>query len=189
MITKIIRRRRIFIAGEGEGEQSFIKWIQGLSCQVGLHVHLDCQPLDGGGYETMLNRAVCELKRKEKSKGKFSSSFLLVDGDRGKRNEDGWSLSQLKEKASKQDMKVCIQDPNQEGWLLRMMPGNERLQPNRVNMQKQLRSVWPDYQKPIDSQTLHLRFKLDDLLRLARVDAELKMLLSVIGFPGLITKF
>ena len=45
----------------------------------------------------------------------------------------------------------------------------------------QLRSIWPDYQKPVDAQTLASKFTLDDLLRVARVDLELKAMLSIIG--------
>lgn len=78
MTKKIIQqRKRIYIAVEGEGEQSFIKWLQQLCDQSGLHVHLDSQPLGGGGYKTMLSRAVHERKRKERSKAKHS--ILLVD--------------------------------------------------------------------------------------------------------------
>ena len=62
-----------------------------------------------------------------------------------------------------------------------MMPGNESLQPNIAKVQKQLRSIWPDYQKPVDAQTLASKFTLGDLLRVARVDLELKLLLSIIG--------
>ena len=179
-MTKIIQqRKRIFIAGEGEGEQSFVKWLQRLSDQNGLHVHLDCQPLGGGGYKTMLEKTVHECKRKGRSSAK--SFILLVDSDRAERGDDGWSLLQLKQEASKHKINVCVQNPNQEGLLVRMMPGNESLQPNIAKVQKQLRSIWPDYQKPVDAQTLASKFTLGDLLRVARVDLELKLLLSIIG--------
>lgn len=180
MTGKIIQqRKRIYLAVEGEGEQSFIKWLQQLCDQNGLHVHLDCEPLGGGGYKTMLNRAVQERKRKERNKAKYS--ILLVDADRAERGDDGWSLLQLKQEASKHRINVCVQNPNQEGLLVRMMPGNECLQPNIARAQKQLRSIWPDYQKPVDAQTLASKFTLDDLLRVTRVDLELKVLLSIIG--------
>jgi bisphosphoglycerate-dependent phosphoglycerate mutase len=61
MTKRIIQqRKRIFIAAEGESEQSFVKWLQQLSDQQRLHIHLDCQTLEGGGYKTMLERAVRE---------------------------------------------------------------------------------------------------------------------------------
>lgn len=48
-------------------------------------------------------------------------------------------------------------------------------------VQQLLRKVWPDYQKPVDAQTLADKYSLHDLLRLAKVDFELKKLLSIIG--------
>lgn len=180
MTKRIIQqRKRIYIAVEGEGEQSFIKWLQQLCDQNGLHVHLDCQPLGGGGYKTMLGRAVHERKRKERSKAKHS--ILLVDSDRSERGDDGWPLSQLKQQASLQKITVCLQNPNQEGLLLRMMPGKQHLKPNSINTQKQLYAIWPDYQKPVDAQALASKFGLADLLRVAYIDSELSNLLFIIG--------
>jgi hypothetical protein len=180
MAKYIQQRKRIFIAGEGEGEQSFVKWLQRLSDQNGLHVYLDCQPLGGGGYKTMLEKTVRECSRKGRSSAK--SYILLVDSDRAERGDDGWSLLQLKQESSKHKINVCVQTPNQEGLLVRMMPGNESLQPSIAKVQNQLRSIWPDYQKPVDAQTLASKFGLNDLLRVAHIDSELKMLQSIKGF-------
>lgn len=127
----------------------------------------------------MLEKTVRECKRKGRTSAK--SFVLLVDSDRAERGDDGWSLLQLKQEASKHKINVCVQNPNQEGLLVRMMPGNECLQPNIARAQKQLRRIWPDYQKPVDAQTLASKFTLDDLLRVTRVDLELKALLSIIG--------
>lgn len=77
----IRKRTRYFVGAEGESEQSLVKWIQELSEQQGLHIHLDCHPLGGGGYGTMLNTAVVYRKR-GLTKGSYKASFLLVDGDR-----------------------------------------------------------------------------------------------------------
>ncbi len=174
----IIQRTPHFFSVEGEGEQSVIKWMQELSDQNGLHVHLDCEVLKGGGYKTMLEGAIRYRKRKERQKAK--SSILLVDGDRAER-DDGWSLAKLQQEAAKHKFTVCVQKPNLEGLLLRLMPGKESLQPDRSNVQAQLRSAWPSYKKPADARMLSEKFTLADLIRVARVDNELKRLLSVIG--------
>jgi hypothetical protein len=174
----ILQRTRHFFSVEGEGEQSVIKWIQELSDQNGLHVHLDCEVLKGGGYKTMLERAIRCRKRKERQKAK--SSILLVDGDRAER-DDGWSLSKLRQEALKHKIIVCIQHPNLEGFLLRLMPGKECLQPNRANVQALLRNSWPNYKKPADTRTLSERFTLADLLRVAKVDEDLGGLLKMVG--------
>lgn len=180
MRKKIIRQRtRYFLAVEGASEQSLVKWFQHLSEQQLLHVHLDCQVLDGGGYQTMLERVVRERKRKERSKAK--SSILLVDSDRSERGDDGLSLTELKQQAFRQKIIVCAQYPNLEGLLLRMMPKNERLQIDGKKAHSQLRQAWPDYVKPVDTRSLAVKFTLADLLRVAKVDEDLGRLLKIIG--------
>ena len=174
----ILQRARFFFSVEGEGEQSVIKWLQELSDQNGLHVHLDCEVLKGGGYKTMLDGAVRYRKRRERQKAK--SSVLLVDGDRAER-DDGWSIAQLKQEAARHNIVVCVQNPNLEGLLLRLMPGKESLQPIGSNVQALLRSAWPNYKKPADARTLAGRFTLADLLRVSRVDEDLGSLLKIVG--------
>lgn len=178
-MKKIIKQRTpFFLPVEGEGEQSFIKWIQYLCDQNGLHVHLDCQLLGGGGYKTMLEKAVRYRRHKERHKAKYS--ILVLDGDRAD-YDDGWSLLHLRQEAEKCKMIVCVQQPNLEGLLLRLLPGRENLQPSASSVQKQLRSAWPDYEKPADARALITKFKLEDLLRVARIDLELRSLLTAIG--------
>src|SRR5260221_213607 len=118
----IIPRTRFYLPVEGEGEQSFVKWLQQLSDQNGLHVHLDCQVLGGGGYKVMLERALRYRQCKDRNKAKCS--ILVVDADRAE-CDDGWSLSKLTQEASKKKIHVCAQYPNQEGLLLRLIRGKE----------------------------------------------------------------
>lgn len=177
MSKRIIKKHtRYFLAVEGEGEQSFIKWLQQHLNKMGLFVHLDCQLLGGGGYEIMLNRAVTYLKRR---KYKNASSILLVDADRA--IHDKWSLDQLREAAIKRKFNVVFQHPNLEGVLFRMFLGNEGLRPTATKVNGLLRKAWPDYEKPADARTLATKFTLHDLLRVAKVDSELNVLLSLIG--------
>ena len=46
---------------------------------------------------------------------------------------------------------------------------------------QQLRKDWADYQKPVDAHTLISKFSLNDMLRVADCDMELKNLLIAIG--------
>lgn len=167
---------RYFLAVEGPSEQSFVKWIQQCLDQKGLNVHLECQPLGGGGYESMLNNAVRYFKR---NRHIAKSSILLVDADRAK--DDHWSHDQLRKAVTEKKFKVIFRHPNLEGVLLRMLPNKERLQPNTAHTYSQLCQAWPVYQKPADARTLASKFSLDDLYRAARVDPELNMLLSIVG--------
>lgn len=175
----INQRTRYFIPAEGEGEQSFIKWIQQITDQNGLHVHLDCQPLGGGGYEALLKNAIRYRKLKERHKAK--STILLLDKDRADGGHDGWTITQLRETATKHKIDLCLQVPNLEGLFLRMFPGNERLQPDATNAKKLLRSIWPEYKKPTDAQSLAKKFTFTDLKRAAKYDEELTKLLETIG--------
>ncbi len=174
----ISQRTRFFLAVEGEGEQSFIKWLNELCEQNGLHIHLDCEPVRGGGYKSMLANAVRYRERKERKKAK--AAILLLDADRAAR-DDGWTIAQLKEEATKKNFKVCVQSPNQEGILFRMLPGNEQMQPNSSTVKRQLLNTWPEYKKPLDARTLATKFTLRDLHRVAQIDAELRALLQTIG--------
>lgn len=181
MIKKIIQEReRIFIAGEGESEQSFVKWLQQLSNQQGLHIHLDCETLEGGGYKSMLEKTLRERKRKERHRARLS--ILLVDSDRDLRWDDGWTLPHLKEQATKHNIHLCVQSPNLEGILFRMLPNNERLQKSATNLHTQLCKAWPNYQKPADARTLAAKFSLNDLIRAAKADPELNTFLTLLGF-------
>ncbi len=63
----------------------------------------------------------------------------------------------------------------------RMMTGMEREIPDTASAETKLKSRWPNYQKPVNAFALGRRFSLDDLLRVARVDADLETLLKKIG--------
>src|SRR5580698_2789275 len=111
-------RIRFFVAVEGQSEQSFVAWLQRLS-ELDLHIHLDTFLLNGGGYKTMLESAVREHKRRSKTSGSYEYCFLIVDGDRA--NQGDWPIAELRRRANKAKFIVCIQRPNHEGVLLRMM--------------------------------------------------------------------
>lgn len=173
----IPQRTRFFLATEGEGEQSFVKWLQQLADSEGLHIHLDCKLLSGGGLEDMLTRAI--VHRKRGLKRAFKDSFLIVDGDRAESGD--CSIDELRRQADRSNIRVCVQQPNQEGLLLRMLPSKERLKPDKESAIRLLRAEWPDYEKPVDAYTLSRRFSIDDLRRVASVDPDLQHFLRLIG--------
>ncbi len=176
---KIQQRTPFFFAVEGESEQSLVKWYQSLCDQQGLHLHLDPQNLSGGGYKSMLEKAVLLQERKG-----AKQSFLLVDSDRSlsQGRDDSWSIDDLKRKAHKEDILVCAHHPNIEGFFLRLFSGNEHLEPLPKEAEKLLRKKeWPDYEKPENAKRIGEKFTLKDLLRLAKVEPDLKALLSILG--------
>jgi hypothetical protein len=80
-----------------------------------------------------------------------------------------------------EEFTVCVQTPNHEGLLLRMMPGMEREISDAASSETKLKSRWPNYQKPVNAHALGRQFSIDDLLRVARVDADLGNFLKKIG--------
>lgn len=179
MFRKI--RKRIYFAVEGESEQSFIKFLQQISDQNNIHVHLDCEVLGGGGYKTMMERAITYRSRSEKKKGKTKIPILIVDTDRAEKHEDGWTLKKLTSEANKHHFDICFQKPNLEGLLLRMFPGNEDVYVSASSANRQLLKAWRNYEKPADSRTLMNKFSHDDLIRTAKSDSDLRGLLIMIG--------
>lgn len=182
MPAQIIKRRaRFFVAVEGESEQSFVTWLQVLS-EKELHIHLDGVPLAGGGFKSMLEKAVRQHKRRCRTSGSYRGRFLIVDEDRAEQGD--WSIEKLRREAAKHKITVCVQSPNHEGLLLRMIRGMEREMPDAASAEIRLKSRWPSYQKPMNAHALGRQFSLDDLLRVAHVDPDLEVLLTKIGLMG-----
>ncbi|MEQ1889854.1 MAG: hypothetical protein ABL951_11860 [Alphaproteobacteria bacterium] len=179
-MAKIARkiRARFFFAVEGESEQSFVKWLQGLADQQGLYVHLDIRPLGGGGYSSMLKQAGI-FRERGLSNGRYKSSFLLVDEDRA--NSGDWSVEVLRQKASSQNINVCLQRPNLEGLLLRMILGKERSAPDASGVMPQLVSAWPGYRKPMNARDLEQKYSFNDVARVANLEPDLLAMLKKIG--------
>ena len=179
--TIIKTRARFFVAVEGESEQSFVKWLQSLS-EKELHIHLDGVQLGGGGFKSMLQKAVRLHKRRCRIAGAYQDRFLVVDGDRAEQGD--WSIEKLRHEAAKYKITVCVQNPNHEGLLLRMMSGMQHEIPDAASAEKRLESRWPNYQKPVNAHTLGRQFSLEDLLRVASIDPDLGTLLKKIGLMG-----
>jgi len=182
-------RTRFFVPGEGQSEQSFTKWLQDLADEQGLSVHLDSKSLGGGGYESMLNKALKARNHGLRRGNKYLYSFLLVDADRAERNDcsGDWKLNDLRSEAAKHNIDVCVQKPNFEGLMVNMLPGNKRpysISASTSDVRHSLQKAWPDYVKPADARTLSQKFCLNDLGRVASQDPDLKNLLTKIGlFP------
>ena len=177
--TVIRKRRRFFLAVEGESEQSFVRWLQLLS-EGRCSIHLDSHPLGGGGFKSMLQQAVRWHDKQSRSKGAYEARFLIVDGDRAEVQD--WSLDKLREEAAKKNFIVIVQRPNHEGLLSRMIPGKERDISTAAMATSKLKSGWPTYQKPSNAHMIAAHFGFEDLLRLGKFDADIEKLLTRIGF-------
>ncbi len=180
MPLRVVRKRaRFFLAVEGESEQSFVAWLQGLS-EKDHHIFLDAVVLGGGGFPSMLEKAVSFHERRSKTRGAYRDRFLMVDQDRVMHGD--WSIEKLRREAAKHKMLLVVQRPNHEGLLLRLMGTKGRDIPEGSGALTQIRTQWPSYEKPVNAHTLARRFSLEDLLRVSAVDADLGMLLKHLGF-------
>ena len=157
---------------------SFLAWLHVLA-QKELHIHLDGELLGGGGFKSMLEKAVQQHARRCKISGTYKDRFLMVDADRARHGD--WSIEKLRDEAAKHKFTVCVQRPNHEGLLLRMMPGMEREITDAASSLTKLKTRWPHYHKPVNAHALGRQFSIDDLLRVARVDSDLGEFLNKIG--------
>lgn len=89
-----------------------------------MDIHLEDVLLGGGGFKSMLEKAVKQHARGCEISGAYKDRFLIVDADRAQQGD--WSLERLKAEAAKHKFTIGIQNPNHEGLLLRMIPGMER---------------------------------------------------------------
>ena len=180
-MKKIPIRSRIFIAIEGQGERAFVKLLQEFSDKLGLSLTLDAHVLNGGGYQKMLNSAIKKRQQVKKQKNPDKLAIIIVDSDRSENNDDGWSISKLKQEASKKGFFLFAQNPNQEGLLIKLFPGNENKKISKNHINTELQKIWPDYKKPINFYKLKNKFSLEDLTRASSVNADLKNLMIKIG--------
>ena len=72
-------------------------------------------------------------------------------------------------------------NPNLEGLLLKLHSGHERRQVRSQDALKELKKVWPEYDKPPTADQLDQRFGVSDLLRVAQHDEHLQRLFEILG--------
>lgn len=167
------------MAVEGESEQAFVVWLQRLASELQLPVHLDGHLLGGGGFSSMIEKAVQKHERQAKNKGAYKAQFLIVDEDRAM--DGDWTAARLREVAAENKMMLFLQRPKHEGLLYRLHDSRQNEIPTAAAAETRLKALWPTYQKPLNANALYRRFTLTDLRRLATADGDLDNLLKIIG--------
>lgn len=174
----VARRRRIFVAAEGPGEQSLARWLQALCDVRGLHLHLDIVVAGGGDTRSVVEFAVDRRKRRNEQRTRDSGALVLLDADRlaadraaGRDPETVPGLG---------DLRPVYLRPKLEGLLVRLHPGREAHFP-AGDAERRLRALWPDYEKPMPAAALQDRFGADDLRRAAAHDPDLRDALRLLG--------
>ena len=170
-------RRVIFIGVEGKSDQAFVRFLGHCCEEAGLHLHLKVKPGNGGDSVAVVEEAARHLKRSGKSN--ISDRLVLLDRDRIE--QDLQAGRDARAVASKAKLEIIFQEPNLEGLLIRLHPGQENRRIAADNTMAELRKVWPEYSKPPTADQLSQRFALSDVQRAAQYDSELQRLLEVLG--------
>jgi hypothetical protein len=183
----IPRRRRVFVGCEGESERGYAAFLQRLaddrSLGLGLHLHLDAVVLQpgAGGPLALIKRCREKLRRNELLHGRYQFRAALLDrsgfGQDARTAEQAWKLGQ------ELGLRLILQDPDHEGFLLRHLPNCQSLRPPHDASMAALKERWPEYEKPMNAGKIAAKISYDDVRRTCAVDTGLRAFLTEIGFP------
>ena len=173
-------RKRIFFGTEGESEAAFGSFLQKLCNSNNLHLHLDICKGRGGSPMDVLMSSVNGRKRGRRH-GEYAASICIMDCDR---LDVDPRRQEIRDLANKERLDLVLQNPDFEGLLVRLHPGQETRQIPVGRSQVELRRHWQDYAKPPIAKSLADRFDLADLGRAAAYDEDLRRLLRTLGLRG-----
>ena len=171
-------RRAIFVGTEAESERAFAGFLARCCDGAGLHVHLDIKPGTGGDSLSVVEEARRYLSRNA-GRRQFEHTLVLLDRDRV--DEDRAAGRDAPALAARSSLEIIYQDPNLEGLLFRLLPGNEQRRLAATRAGTELGRAWQEYRKPPTVDQLERRFELGDVQRAARYDHELRRLLDILG--------
>lgn len=172
------RRKRIFVAAEGDGERAFARWLQELCDEQGLHLHLDIVVAGGGDTRSVVEFAVERRRRHADSKGRDKGALVLVDTDR--LAQDRANRRDPETVKGRERLQLLYLAPKLEGLLLRLHSGYETQFVEADDVERRLQRLWPEYEKPMSATALGKRFNLASLRRAAAHDSHLRNALSLL---------
>lgn len=172
----IRKRERMFAGAEGQSERSLTTWFQRICNNEGLHLHLDAQVCGGGDSRAVVEFAERRYRLRTERFGRYSDGLVLLDKDRLEQDRRSG-----RSPVSGGRLKRIWLRPNLEGLLLRLHPGHESRFLAAERAEEELKKLWLDYKKPCPADSLEQRFDLVDLRRAAHHDADLALLLELLG--------
>lgn len=132
----------------------------------------------------MLEEAFRKAQLRAKNHGVFSARAVLLDADRLGESPD--RDSRIQPLADREGFLLIWQRPCHEALLLHHLPCCQTLKPSDSEAARiALEQRWPQYSKPMSSRKLAQRIGLAEVQAAASVEAELSVLLSLLGFPQL----
>jgi hypothetical protein len=179
----IAPRRRIFLGCEGSSEHAYGTLLGRLARdRPNMHVHIDVVRLNPGAGDplALIERALREIVRNERSRVPYALKALLLDCDRiGHAPErDG----QIPARARGGELLLIWQQPVHEGFLLRHLLGCENLRPPKDRCLTTLQREWPAYTKPMTADKLGERIALAEIERAGGVEPDLREFLRAIDW-------
>ena len=177
------RRKRIFVAAEGDGDRALAAWLQRLCDEQRRHLHLDIVAAGGGDTRSVVEFAIDRRWRRANSKGRDKGALVLLDADRlAKDRAAGRGPETVK---GREHLQLVYLVPKLEGLLIRLHQGCETQFVAADEAERRLRQLWPEYRKPMQASALGMRFDLADLRRAAAHDRHLRNVLTLLGLlPG-----
>ncbi|MBW8882249.1 MAG: hypothetical protein JF615_12750 [Asticcacaulis sp.] len=171
-------RKRYFVGCEGESEQSYVRFLQEICDDRGLHVHLLGELLDGGDALARLEAAERRLPHLE-TRGVFSARFALLDTDQRRLSPD--RAVQADRLAARLSVNVIWQRPCHEALLAKHFVGAHRQPQTADEALAYLQEFWPDYHKAMTAIKVSDQIDLAAAIRCGDHVPELRQLLARIG--------
>ena len=168
------------MGAEGESEQSFAAWLQGLCDGEGRHLHLDIVVAGAGSSVGTVETCAGRCHERSRKHGPYRACLVLLDCDRlaDKRQNE----ADPRPIAGKAGIELVFLKPNLEGVLVRLHKGQQaRRLATAKGAERALKRLWPEYRKPASAAALRERFDLDRLRRAAGHDADLRRLAELLG--------
>ena len=172
------RRKRIFVAAEGDGERALARWFQELCDEQGLLLHLDIVVAGGGDTRSIVEFAVDRRRRHADTRGRDKGALVLVDADR--LAQDRATRRDPKAVKGCERLQLVYLTPKLEGLLIRLHNGYETQFVAAVDAESRLQRLWPEYHKPMSAKALGRRFDLASLRRAAAYDPHLRGALALL---------
>jgi hypothetical protein len=174
-------RQRIFVGCEGLSEVGYIAFIRNVAEDQQLPIHLEIKNLAPAGDPfDRVNEAVKRIARLEHNREKFSARFVILDDDQNSQAPE--RAGNAKQLAQQNSISLIWQSPCHEAILLRHFQGhaNDR-PPTSAIAEQQLKSIWPEYTKPMERRDIGKRLDIDALKRATAVEPDLFKFLARLG--------
>jgi len=145
MSRPIRQRRRIYLGGEGESEQSYGKRLNEIADAAGLFLAMDCDLLQPGGGDplALVQLALRHIRERIGKRGTFVHCAVMLDRDKlGQAPERDRQIQAL---ANKHKLILIWQNPCHEAFLLRHLPDQAAKQPQTCELAaRALKKLWPE---------------------------------------------